>query len=93
MRPPDGIKVPSIADGRTAKYDLAPAAFEGYEAVLRACSLTFEILNRRLEGLGLYGLNEKNECSCKAELKALWNDDEMTLLRHNIRSWCSSPLL
>jgi hypothetical protein len=78
---------------RKCQITVASAASEEYEAVLRACSLTFAVLNRRLEGLDVYGLNEKNKCSCKAKLKALWNDDEMTLPRHNIRSWCSSPLL
>ena len=63
----------------------ALSAFEEYEAVLGACSITFSVLNERLAELDVYGINNSGKSSAKAKLKALWNDDEMNLLRQNIR--------
>lgn len=59
--------------------------FDEYEAVISACSLTFAVLNQRIEELDVYGFDPNRQPSTKAKLKSLWNDDEMNLLRSNIR--------
>lgn len=59
--------------------------FDEYEAVISACSLTFAVFNQRIEELDVYGVDTNGKSSTKARLKTLWNDDEMNLLRNNIR--------
>ena len=56
---------------------------EEYEGVLSACSLTFSILKERLTKLNVQDLNES---SFKSKFNAVWNEDEMNLLRQNIQS-------
>jgi hypothetical protein len=58
---------------------------EEYERVLSACSLTFSILNERLTKLNLQSFDKNYESSFKSKFNAVWNEDEMNLLRQNIQ--------
>jgi hypothetical protein len=58
---------------------------EEYEAVLGACSLTFAILKERFAGLGLDGLNKRNESDFGTKLRYMWNEPQMDMIRQNIR--------
>jgi hypothetical protein len=69
----------------TTDSDTRAAAFEEYEAILNACSITFAVLNQRLEENETYSVDEKNRASSKAKLRALWIDDEMNLVRQIIQ--------
>ncbi|KUJ24375.1 uncharacterized protein LY89DRAFT_19937 [Mollisia scopiformis] len=60
-------------------------ALEEYEQVIGACSTAFAVLNQRLESLNLESLDKHNGSSFKAKLNAVWNDDEVGMLRQNIR--------
>lgn len=60
-------------------------ALEEYEGVLGACSTAFSVLNERLEMMNLERLDKYNRSGFKAKFKAVWNDDEVALLRQNIR--------
>ena len=77
--------VNALGKKQRATDDPALFAFEEYEAVLGACSTTFAVLNERLVELDMYGVDQDGKSSSKSKLKALWNDDEMNLLRQNIR--------
>lgn len=68
------------SEGSSASY-----AIEEYEGVLSACSLAFSVLNERLTELNVLGLETYNESTLISKLKAVWNDDEMNILRQNIR--------
>lgn len=68
-----------------AKDSFTAYAFKEYEGVLGACSVTFSVLNERLTELNVQSLDKNSESSFKSKLKAVWNDDEMNLLRQNIR--------
>ena len=56
-----------------------------YEDVLSACSIAFSVLNERLTELNVASLDKNNESSFRSKLIAVWNDDEMNVLRQNIR--------
>jgi hypothetical protein len=58
---------------------------DDFQRVLGACSFTFAALNQRLASLDLQGINKYNESTFMAKVKAVWNEDEMSVLRHNIR--------
>jgi hypothetical protein len=68
-----------VGDGHVA-YIL-----DDFQGVLGACSFTFETLNQRLASFDLQGVNKHNESTFMAKIKAVWNEDEMSLLRNNIR--------
>lgn len=72
-------------DSKAAKDGFTAYAPEEYEAVLGACSIAFSVLNERLVEMNVRSLDKNNESSVKAKFKAVWNDDEMNMLRQNIR--------
>jgi hypothetical protein len=43
------------------------------------------VLNERLMELNVYGLDKYNESTFISKLNAVWNDDEMNMLRQSIR--------
>jgi hypothetical protein len=75
-------------DGGTdtgAKDSFASYATEEYEGVLSACSIAFSVLNERLAELNVYGVDKYNESTFISKLNAVWNDEEMNILRQSIR--------
>jgi len=68
-----------------AKDSFVSYAIEEYEGVLSACSLAFSLLNESLTELNVYGVDEYNESTFVSKLNALWNNEEMNVLRQNIR--------
>ena len=78
-----------IQNGTTSHADdndsFAAHALEEYESVLSACSVVFQVLNERLTELNKQSLDKNNESSFKMKVNAVWNDDELTVLRQNIR--------
>ena len=57
---------------------------DDFQRVLGACSFTFAALNKRLASLDLEGVNKHNESTFMAKVKAVWNEDEMSILLNNI---------
>jgi hypothetical protein len=65
--------------------EAANEMWEEYGVVLGACTLTFNVLNERLNNIGLDKLDEHNVMPAKAKIKALMQSDEMGCLVQNIR--------
>lgn len=57
---------------------------EEYQAVLLACSLTFSLLNERLESMRLNGLNARNESDAASKLRYMWNEAMIETIVQNI---------
>ncbi|KAF4632016.1 hypothetical protein G7Y89_g6114 [Cudoniella acicularis] len=70
---------------RDARDRFEEYVLEEYNAVLGACSLTFAILNERLEGMGLGGLDKKNTSDFSSKWKYMWNESQMDTIRQGIR--------
>lgn len=68
-----------------AKDSFASYATEEYESVLSACSIAFSVLNERLTELNVYSVDKYNESTFISKFNAVWNDDEMNILRQSIR--------
>ncbi|CZR58515.1 uncharacterized protein PAC_08407 [Phialocephala subalpina] len=72
-------------DGNDIRQPFEQYVLEEYDAVLSACSLTFSLLNERLESLGLNGLNARNESDTASNLRFLWTEPTMETIRQGIR--------
>jgi hypothetical protein len=66
---------------------------EDFHRVLGACSFTFAALNQRLTSLDLQSASKHNDSTFMAKVKAVWNEDEMALLRNNIRGLSEAIVL
>jgi hypothetical protein len=71
-------------DGKQVPQQFEQYVLEEYEAVLSACSLTFSLLNERLESMGLNGLNARNESDAASKLRYMWNEATMETIVQNI---------
>jgi hypothetical protein len=67
----------------SARGKIGDSLLEDYEAVLGACSLTFDILERRL--VALTGMSKENTSSISTKLKYIWNETEMGMIVQHIR--------
>jgi hypothetical protein len=82
-----------ILQSTTARNDHASYILEDFQRVLGACSFTFAALNQRLTSLDLQSASKHNDSTFMAKVKAVWNEDEMALLRNNIRGLSEAIVL
>ncbi|KUJ13871.1 uncharacterized protein LY89DRAFT_736867 [Mollisia scopiformis] len=78
-------KLISAHNGKASGQQFEQFVLEEYEAVLSACSLTFALLNERLDGLGLNGQNERHGSDAISKINSVWKETTMESIRQNIR--------
>jgi hypothetical protein len=80
-------------NSNSIRQEVEQLVFEEYDAILSACSLTFALLNERLERLNLNGVNERNEFDVISKLNSVWNEGTMEMIQQNIRGQATAVTL
>ncbi|KAE8444344.1 hypothetical protein EG329_000654 [Mollisiaceae sp. DMI_Dod_QoI] len=87
------LKLIQRSDAKDSRVEFEQYMLEEYQALASACSLTFSLLNERLESLVLKGLNEKNENDVVSKLKFMAKEATMETIMQNIRGQASAITL
>ena len=63
---------------------------EDYDNVLGSCATIFSVLHERLKSFNLQALQKVNKATAGAKLKYTWNEQQIEILRTNIRGLVSA---
>lgn len=80
------LLIQNQSTAQTDSEDSFAFAIQEYEGVLSACSVAFSLLNQRLTELNIEDLNKHSKSTFTSKFRAVWNDDEMRMVREHVQN-------